>query len=104
MAFMGLTKAERKSLDFEVVSERARLQFTRLLRDSTTAENPIVMIIRQNHAINIANNVLGLPIYKLEAEDGEYYYPAEYGWHNAEIELGRVCKVELEPQSYKRHE
>lgn len=87
MGFKCLQKAEWESLELEVVSERARLLLTRLLRHATTAENSNVHIILQNNAINIANNVLGLPIYKLEAEDGDYYYPAEYGWHNAEIEI-----------------
>lgn len=87
MGFMGLTKSERESLELEVVSERARLLLTRLLREATAAESPTVKIVLQNNAINIANNVLGLPIYKLEAEDGDYYYPSEYGWHNAEIEI-----------------
>lgn len=87
MGFMGLTKVQRQNLEFEVVSERARLLLTRLLRHATNAQSPTVKIVLQNNAINIAHNVLGLPIYVLEAEDGDYYYPSEYGWHNAEIEL-----------------
>lgn len=87
MGFVGLTKAEKESLTYEVVSERVRLLLTRLLRSSTRAESGNVQIILQNKAINIANNVLGLPIYKLEAEDGDYYYPEEHAWHNAELEL-----------------
>jgi hypothetical protein len=87
MGFMGLTKPQRESLELEVVSERARLLMTRLVRHATAAENSTVQIVLQNKAINIANNIMGLPIYKLEAEDGDYYYPSEYGWHNAEIEV-----------------
>lgn len=87
MGFIGLTKAERESLTYEVVPERARLLLTRLLRSSTRADSGNVQIILQNKAINIANHVLGLPIYRLEAEDGDYYYPEEHAWHNAELEL-----------------
>ncbi len=87
MGFIGLTKAERESLTYEVVSERARLLLTRLLRSSTWADSGNVQIILQNKAINIANHVLGLPVYRLEAEDGDYYYPEEHAWHNAELEL-----------------
>lgn len=86
MRFMGLTKVQRQNLEFEVVSERARLLLTRLLRHATNAQSPTVKIVLQNNAINIAHNVLGLPIYVLKAEDGDYY-TSEYGWHNAEIEL-----------------
>ena len=100
MGFMGLTRTERESLELEVVSQKARLLLTRLVREATAAESSTVKIVLQNNAINIANNVIGLPIYKLEAEDGDYYYPSEYGWHNAEIEImmkrpetGDLCEV-----------
>jgi len=87
MGFMALTDSERQKLEYEVVSDRARLLLTRLLRHATRADSPTVKIVLQNNAINIARNVLGLSIYRLEAEDGDYYYPSENGWHNAEIEL-----------------
>ncbi len=60
---------------------------TRLLRSATRSPDPVSQIVRQNRAINIIRNVLNLPLYELEAEDGEYYYPVEYGWHNSQIEL-----------------
>ena len=82
---MGLTKTDRKRLEFEVVSERARLRLTRLLRQAPAHKDPTVEIVRQNRVINISRNVLGLQLYQLEAVDGEYYYPAEHGWHNGEI-------------------
>jgi len=85
--FMGIDNSQRKQLEYEVVSNRCRLLLTRLLRHATRAESSTVKIIRQNNAINIANHLLGNPIYQLDAEDGDYYYPAEYAWHNAEIEL-----------------
>ena len=85
--FMGIDDSQRKQIEYEVVSNRCRLLLTRLLRHVTRAESSTVKIILQNNAINIANHVLGRPIYLLEAEDGDYYYPAEYGWHNAELEL-----------------
>ena len=87
MGFLGLSKEQKEHLANEVISERVRLKLTRLLRAATRSSNLTIQIIRQNHAINIIRNVLNLPLYELEAEDGEYYYPAEYGWHNSQIEL-----------------
>ena len=87
MVFLGLTNTERANLEFEVVSEKARLKLTRLLRAVTDRDNSVAHIVMMNRAINIARSVLGLWIYQLEAEDGEYFYPAEYGWHYSEIEL-----------------
>lgn len=87
MGFLGLSKEQKENLANEVVPERARLELTRLLRAATRSHNSVIRIVQQNHAINIVRNVLNLPFYELEAEDGEYYYPAEYGWHNSQIEL-----------------
>lgn len=87
MVFLGLTNTERDKLEFEVVSERVRLKLTRLLRAVTDRDDSVAHMVMMNRAINIARSVLGLWIYQLEAEDGEYYYPAEYGWHYSEIEL-----------------
>lgn len=85
--FMGLDNSQRKQIEYEVVSNRCRLLLTRLLRHATRAEDSAIKIIYQNNAINIANHVLGRPIYVLKPEDGDYYYPAENSWHNTEIEL-----------------
>lgn len=85
--FMGIDYSQKKQVEYEVVSNRCRLLLTRLVRHATRAESSTVKIVLQNNAINLASHLLGRPIYLLEAEDGDYYYPAEYGWHNAEIEL-----------------
>ncbi len=87
MGFLGLSKEQKENLVNEVVPERVRLKLTRLLRSATRSPDPVSQIVRQNRAINIIRNVLNLPLYELEAEDGEYYYPVEYGWHNSQIEL-----------------
>jgi len=42
MQFMGLTEAEKKKLEYEVVSDRARLKLTRLLRHATRAGSSTV--------------------------------------------------------------
>ncbi len=87
MAFEGLTASQKKQLEFEVVSESARLRLTRFLRDKTSHDEGSIRIIYQNRIVNIARTILGLSIYVLEADaDGEYN-PAEYAWHNGEIEL-----------------
>jgi len=95
--FLGLSDEQNESLKFEVISDRARLKLTRLLRHKVKGEEGTYDIISKNRAINIARNVLGLPLYVLEAEDGEYYYPGEHAWHNAELELimRRPSTIEL---------
>lgn len=87
MEFLGLSSTERSKLEFEVVSERARLKLTRHLRNVTDHDISDAHIVKMNRAINIARSVLGLWVYQLEALDGDYYFPSEYGWHFSEIEL-----------------
>lgn len=83
---------KHNELELEVVSTSARLKLTRLLRAATKAfsresdDAHQVEIIRQNRFINFASAVLGRPIYVLEMSDWDYA-PAEYAWHQAELEL-----------------
>lgn len=82
----------REQLELEVVSTSARLQLTRLLRKSVKVTNANsedahqIELIRQNKIVNIVNNSVGRPIYTLELSDWDYL-PAEYAWHNGEIEV-----------------
>ena len=85
--FVGISPPDRKKLEYEVISAEVRIRITRLLRSIVDAEDAIIRIYRQNQIINIANTVLGLQIYVLESEDGEYLSPIEYAWHNGEMEL-----------------
>lgn len=87
MAFLGLSSNERRNLEFEVISQRARLQLTRLLREVTDSGDQNVQILKQNRVINIAHAVLGLPTYVLESDGWGDYEVAEHAWHNGEIEL-----------------
>ncbi|MFC1571288.1 hypothetical protein ACFL31_01900, partial [Candidatus Margulisiibacteriota bacterium] len=87
MTFLGLLGKDKKNLEYEVVSEEIRLKLTRLLRISTSGTDPDVEIIRQNKAINIARNALGLSIYTLTSDDWGNYHVAENAWHNGELEL-----------------
>jgi hypothetical protein len=73
-------------IGLEVVSREARLRLTRLLRATIKANESDIELIRQNKIINLANTVLGRPIYTLELGDSDYE-PAEYAWHNGELEL-----------------
>src|SRR5437016_2971507 len=78
----------REQLELEVVSTEARLRLTRLLRKAVRGSgtgSAQVELIRANKIINLANAVLGRPIYPLDAS--EEYEPAEYAWHNGELEL-----------------
>lgn len=87
MTFLGLGKEELKQLEFEVISERARLKLTRLIRSYADSGDKNTIIINQNAAINIANQVLARPIYLLEPDLNGNYEPVEFGWHQGEIEL-----------------
>ena len=87
MVFKGLTNSEKNILQYEVVPHRARLLLTRLLRASTSHEQPEVQIIYQNRAVNIARNILGASIYVLDGGIDGLYHETEYGWHYGEIEL-----------------
>lgn len=82
-----LDERQRRSIELEVVSSSARLSFTRLLRERTNAGEPPIRLIRQNAVVNIANTILNRPIYVLESDEWGDYQPAEYGWHQGELEL-----------------
>jgi hypothetical protein len=85
--FDTLNQEQKGNLSNEVVSERARLRLTRHLRQGTSQESAELTIIWQNKAINIVRNILGLPVYVLDAGDLGFYHPAENAWHNGELEL-----------------
>lgn len=85
--FMGLTRSDVEKLEYEVISERARLKLTRLIRDRVRTEEDNITIIYQNQIINIANNVLGLELYILKSDGWGDYHPAEHAWHYGEIEM-----------------
>lgn len=91
MSFMGLSKAESKALEAEVISNDARLQLTRLIRrrarTSRGSEDANIGLIHRNQFINIANTVLGRPIYRLEPDDMGLYMSEEFAWHAGELEL-----------------
>jgi hypothetical protein len=92
MYFMGLSKAERKKLETEVVSNAARLKLTRLVRKrcqvrSGDGDGSNIEIINLNQMINTARTVLGLPIYRLECDDMGMYQSEDFAWHSGETEL-----------------
>lgn len=85
--FDTLNEEQINSLQNEVVSERARLRLTRHLRHATRHDDADIIIIWQNRAVNIARNILGLPLYVLDGGQDVYFHPAENAWHNGELEL-----------------
>lgn len=87
MPFLGLSKPQANALSLEVVSERARLKLTRLIRASSDRREAAVRLACQNHYINIANTAMGRPIYHLESDDWGDYQSAEYAWHAGQLEL-----------------
>ncbi len=86
--FKGLTASQKKSLEFEIISEKARLKIARIFRNATRSDSgdSDIEIIPKNRIINIARQVEGLSIYRLESDADGYYYPAEKAWHFGELE------------------
>ena len=87
MVFMGLTEIQKEELELDVASHEARKKFTRLIRSYCKGDEISPSIIHMNRFINIANSVLGNPIYRLESDDSGEYHPAEYAWHSGTLEL-----------------
>lgn len=91
MPFMRLSEKQRQALELEVVPSEARLELTRIIRDRCRAvsgdEDGGIALLRENEFINIANQVLGRPIYTLEGGDWGEYHPAEHAWHHGQREL-----------------
>lgn len=86
--FKGLSKNQKKSLEYEVLSDNARLQIARIFRNATRREDgdSDIEIILRNRIINIARQVEGLSIYRLESDGDGYYPPPEKAWHLGELE------------------
>lgn len=87
MIFLGLTNHEKDMLQFEVISDSARLKLTRLIRALSSNPDSELTILRQNRFVNIARNIIGKPLYVLEADDWGAYQMGEHAWHNGELEL-----------------
>jgi hypothetical protein len=83
---MGFSKAQKQKLEFEVIPHELRLDIARLFRKITRTDESNVSIIKRNRIINIARQIEGKPLYRLETDD-EYYLNPEHAWHFAEIEL-----------------
>jgi len=84
--YLKLDKDQREKLEYIEIPHRARLDFTRIIRGVVQNDDPAISLIHKNSIIAIAHSVMGRPIYTLEAEGGDYYYPSEYAWHNGEFE------------------
>ena len=87
MAFIGLDSGQKASLELELISRDARLKLTRIIRAHCRSREVHITLIRMNQFINIANTVLGKPIYCLESDYMGDYHDADYAWHNGELEL-----------------
>lgn len=86
--FRGLSKTQQKTLEYEVISDNARLKIARLFRNATRREDgdSDIEIILKNRIINIARQVEGLSIYRLESDGDGYYLSPEKAWHFGELE------------------
>lgn len=87
MVFIGLNAADLQKLEYEIISDKARLKLTRLIRFQSQSEDVNVAILKQNRFVNIANNAMGRPIYVLSSDDSGDYLAPEHAWHIGEIEL-----------------
>lgn len=85
MRFMGLTDQQTEMLELEVVSRICRNRLTRMIRDRPDRDDSTMYLIQLNRCINVANNVLGRPVYVLDSD--EFYEPVEFAWHFGEAEL-----------------
>jgi hypothetical protein len=94
---MRLTDKQKNALALEVVPQEARLEITRIIRDVCKVfDESEISLIRENEFINVANQVLGNPIYVLDGGDWGEYHPAEYAWHHGQREL--IMRVPSTPQ------
>ncbi|WP_394531770.1 hypothetical protein C1N83_26635 [Priestia aryabhattai] len=87
MGFLGLEAVHEERLQYEVVSDKARLKLTRLIRIASHSDDNSLHLLRQNRFINIANNVLGRPQYILEPDVMGSYHLTEHAWHLGQIEV-----------------
>lgn len=85
--FKGLSKEQKSKLEYEVISDSCRLKIARLFRDKTNVSDSDKQIILINRIVNIARQVEGLSICKLESDDDGSYYLSEKAWHFGELEL-----------------
>lgn len=84
--FKGLSDSQKADLEYEVINERCRLNITRLFREKTKHPNKDIVIILQNRIVNIARQVEGRSVCKLESDEDGHYYPAEIAWYFGELE------------------
>jgi hypothetical protein len=89
MPFMRLEKTQLKSLELEVVPGGARLELTRIIRSKCLildGDDGGISLLQENEFVNIANQVMGKPIYVLEGGDWGEYHHAEHAWHHGQRE------------------
>jgi hypothetical protein len=95
---MGLTAAEKRQLEMEVVPRETRLQLTRIIRDVCSSDESPIRLVRTARFVNMANHVMNRQPYVLETDDwGEDYPHAAYALIDSERELimRRPSTVEL---------
>lgn len=92
--FKGLSKEQKKQIEYEFINHNARLKIARVFRsvcrvnrDYDLDESSDKEIIIQNRIINIARQVEGKTIYQLEPDNDGCYLREEYAWHYGELEL-----------------
>lgn len=98
MPFIGLSQAEKRQLELEVVPAETRLKLTRLIRERCNSRESAIQLVWTARFINMANHVMNRQIYELESDDwGEDYPHAAYAIIESERELimRRPTTVEL---------
>ena len=95
---MGLSQAEKRQLEMEVVPAETRLKLTRLIRERCNSRESAIQLVWIARFVNMANHLMNRQIYELESDDwGEDYPHAAYAIIESERELimRRPTTVEL---------
>ena len=84
-----VSKRDRSRLSVVVISNEARLRLTRLLRHRAHRKDDDdagSWLVRENAIVNIANAIMGRPVYILESDAWGTYETAEFAWHQGEMQ------------------
>lgn len=93
---MGLNEKDKQELEYEEISNNARLKLARIFRNAVKSDDPNTRVMLLNRMINIALKVLGKSPYEMTYDDyGESLAP-QYGVYYSELEY-IFCKTPTVP-------
>jgi len=80
-----LSDEDKKQLEYEVVSQEARVYLTRLIERNPSFSNR--SFLSKNWIVNRSRSLVGKSVYVLEPGRLGEYEDSEYAWHSGEFEL-----------------